>query len=277
MSPKGGAPLHPDEERVREALRGAPAPAADPAFRARLREQFVSGAIPARAPRLALVPLLGRVARVALPIAAGLAVAWGAADRMNGAAAWQVLDAGGASGLTVDGVHVTGSSMSGALKPGARIRYDGAAPMALESRGQILMQLEPGTDLTLSSPPGRWWGRAATIALRSGEVRITTGQRFHGASLAVTTAQAHAHVTGTTLAVICFPEGTCVCVCEGTVGVGETGREPVMISAGHRRFVYKDGRPPLIDSILPREDVQLGRMRADRDSLLEGRPSGPAR
>ena len=47
--------LTPDESRARDAVRALPQAAADPAFRARLGQQFVSGAFepaPARARRL---------------------------------------------------------------------------------------------------------------------------------------------------------------------------------------------------------------------------------
>jgi ferric-dicitrate binding protein FerR (iron transport regulator) len=151
------------------------------------------------------------------------------------------------------------------------VHFEGPVPIELASSGQVLLELVPGTDLTLPAPPGRWWARSAHIALRSGEIRVSTGEKFHGARLQVTTSEAEVHVTGTTFAVICFPEGTCVCVCEGTVAVGEHGKEPVPISAGHRRFIYNSGKPPLIDAILPREEVQLGRMCAGRDSALGGR------
>jgi len=81
------------------------------------------------------------------------------------------------------------------------------------------MQLSPGTELTLPSPPGRWFGRHARASVDRGLVRVTTGKNFDGARLAITTPEATVHVTGTTLAVIAEAAGTCVCVLEGTAHV----------------------------------------------------------
>jgi ferric-dicitrate binding protein FerR (iron transport regulator) len=100
------------------------------------------------------------------------------------------------------------------------------------------MQVAPGTDLTLPASAGRWFGRATRASVANGEVRITTGTGFHGARLAVETPEAMVQVTGTTLAVICEPTGTCVCVLEGSVRVAaQAGGAGVPVSEGHRRYV----------------------------------------
>jgi ferric-dicitrate binding protein FerR (iron transport regulator) len=69
-----------------------------------------------------------------------------------------------------------------------------------------------------------------------GNVFISTGRAFHGATLEMETPEAVAHVTGTSLAVLRDLEaGTCVCVMEGRVVVSyEEGKESVPVPAGKR-------------------------------------------
>jgi ferric-dicitrate binding protein FerR (iron transport regulator) len=81
------------------------------------------------------------------------------------------------------------------------------------------MQISPGTEMVLPSPPGRWFGRAGKASVDRGQLRVTTGRRFGGARLAIRTPEATVHVTGTTLAVIAESTGTRVCVLEGVTHV----------------------------------------------------------
>src|SRR5207249_6837996 len=125
--------------------------------------------------------------------------------------------------------------------------------------GQLVIQMTPGSDVTIPKTPGRWFGRRVSTEVRAGELRITTGHGFDGARLSITTPAARVEVTGTTLAVICDPEGTCVCVLEGKVGVG--GRDGPMetVKQGRRRFMFNDGRAEAAE-IRPTELVQLGEL-----------------
>jgi hypothetical protein len=86
-------------------------------------------------------------------------------------------------------------------------------------------------------------------------------------------------VNGTTLAVIMEPTGTCVCVLEGEVMVGARGDAAgpegggggamMPISAGHRGYIFRDGRTPERADIRPEELTSLARFRALRYALLE--------
>jgi hypothetical protein len=86
-------------------------------------------------------------------------------------------------------------------------------------------------------------------------------------------------VNGTTLAVIMEPTGTCVCVLEGEVMVGARGDAAgpegsgggamMPISAGHRGYIFRDGRTPERADIRPEELTSLARFRALRFALLE--------
>src|SRR5207249_4248121 len=82
----------------------------------------------------------------------------------------------------------------------------------------------------LNQPPG-WTAR-------------TTGGRFHGARLAITTPDATIHVTGTTLAVIAEATGTCVCVLEGTAHVAPHQGKMTRVTPGSSCEVARGGRKP---------------------------------
>jgi len=107
--------------------------------------------------------------------------------------------------------------------------------------------------------------------VRHGEIRVTTGPAFHGARLHVQTPEATVVVTGTTLAVICEPIGTCVCVYDGEVGVGAKGDRMEPVVTGRRRFVFNDGRSPESAEIRPIENERLAAFRQSRGAWLEGR------
>src|SRR5205085_433042 len=106
-------------------------------------------------------------------------------------------------------------------RSGARVRVPSGAAIEIAAAGDMVVQITSGTDATVPGVPGRWFGRRVEGELESGELRITTGPRFAGATLALTTPEANVVVTGTTLAVIREPAGTCVCVFDGRVRVGE--------------------------------------------------------
>jgi ferric-dicitrate binding protein FerR (iron transport regulator) len=129
----------------------------------------------------------------------------------------------------------------------------------LASRGTLAIQMAGGTDAVLPRAPGRWANRTVSAEIATGEWRITTGERFPGARLVVSTPTAHVEVTGTTLAVICEPSGTCVCVYEGHVQVGRDASDMVSVDHGRRRYLYADAaHTPLDDAMLPREVPALG-------------------
>jgi ferric-dicitrate binding protein FerR (iron transport regulator) len=93
-------------------------------------------------------------------------------------------------------------------------------------------------------------------------MRVTTGASFKGARLSLVTPEAAIEVTGTTLAVICEPTGTCVCVHEGVVRVGPRGGDMLAVPAGRRRYIFNDGRAPELAEIRPVEHVELDAFQA---------------
>jgi hypothetical protein len=179
---------------------------------------------------------------------------------MNQAPAWKVTDVEGDGIAVVNQVpvplgHV--SELSASLRPGARLRVPEGTKVEFATRGGIMIQALGGTDMILPAPPARWFGRNVEARLLAGELRIHTSEPFAGARLHVETHEADVHITGTTLAVICEPMGTCVCVMEGEVQVGDRKGPMAQVDAGRRRFVYRDGRDPVMDDMLDREREEL--------------------
>jgi len=273
MTPHGLDPMTPAETRARAAVRGLERPRADAAFRERLKRDFVTGKIGER--RVLELPMAWhqqRAWRLALaPVAvAALAVAVVLANRGPG---WTVLETEGDGVAVVDRTpvplaHV--ADLQRRLHPGARLTVPEGSEIEIATAGGMVVQVTAGTEFTLPASPGRWFGRQVAGAVRHGVIRVTTGPAFQGARLRLDTPEATVEVTGTTLAVICEPVGTCVCVYDGVVRVGARGAAAESVPGGRRRFVFNDGRPPEQAEIRPAEIQNLGTFRDRRRGWLEG-------
>jgi ferric-dicitrate binding protein FerR (iron transport regulator) len=266
--------LTPEEQRASAAVRALSTPPADAAFRARLAREFASGAIARAGAREALRPVAPAWRAVlgwAIPVAAAAALL--VVGVLNRGPRWELVSSRGAGDVVVDGVPVPIASMNDLarrLRRGVRLKLPSEGQIEIAIPGQIAMQVAPGTDVTLPASAGRWFGRSTRASVANGEVRITTGAGFHGARLAVETPEAMVQVTGTTLAVICEPTGTCVCVLEGSVRVAaQAGGAGVPVSEGHRRYVFNDARAPESAEIRPTEIGALKEFRERRRPLME--------
>jgi len=280
MNQRETEPLSPLQERARAQVRHWAPPPADPDFRARLKQAFVAGEIealaPARpatvhplpAPRFRLRPVHWAVAFAA---AAAVAVVIGVANR---GADWRVLGVTGEGLAVIDGRPVPlnhADQIAAMTRPGARVRLPDGATLELASAGQVAVEMTSGADVVVPAVPGRWFGRTVHSEVQGGELRITTGPRFHGAHLVLSTPSATVEVTGTTLAVICEAEGTCVCVLEGRVMVGPRAGDMLAVEHLHRRFVYNDDRAPVYDDIRPGEIGTLSEFREARRQIMLSR------
>lgn len=268
--------LTPEEERASEAVRSLRPPAPEAAYRARLKREFASGkfatTVGALAPERRADRFWNRRAPlwVAIPVAAAATLV--VVSALNRGPRWELLSTRGSGDVVVDGVPVPiadDAELARRLKPGARLRLPADGQLEIASPGQFAFQVTPGTDLTLPAAPGRWFGRRTRAGVAGGEVRISTGAGFAGARLEVETPEVMVQVTGTTLAVIREPAGTCVCVLEGQVMVAARG-EPagVPVDAGRLRFVFNDARPPLASNMRPQEEAPLRDFRARRGATL---------
>jgi hypothetical protein len=285
-----------DEDVAREALdalRRLPVPAAPDIVRARARQAFLRGIAPtvsaregrrvdepgsgeagatnhddhrpvherhhpddepARSGRV-IVPLNPRRPNRIAPIAFAAAVilmllGYGAQSPHP----WRVMDVVDPQQQLADSDMAVGNTVtSGMLEsPG-----DGEIELALG--GMLHMRLSPGTRIMLPKAPRRWNPSNLKVEVQAGELFCTTtGQRLP-TTLDVYTDNLTARVTGTTFSVWRNPEGTCVCLLEGSVMVmpKEAGAETVTVPQGNKVVLFDDGRPHLVEPINSMERTKL--------------------
>ncbi len=260
------------QRRAREAVRALSTPAADPEFRARLKHEFVTGEFGTAPRRVERLPWTLRPMTRWTVGAAAAAASLVAVLALNQSPEWRLSGGGGEAIAVVDGRPVPmahAEELARLVRPGARVRIPDTRGLELMSAGQMAIELSPGTDFTVPAVPGRWFARHVSAEVRDGRLHLTTGAGFRGATLAITTPEARVLVTGTTLAVICGPGGTCVCVLEGTVHVGPSSGAMMPVAHGHRGFVYDDGRPPQTFEILGPERTSLTAFREACRPMME--------
>jgi len=262
--------LRPEERRAQDAVRGLKRPLARAEFRARLKRDFVSGAI-AHSKRTVTLRPRPRVLWMAMaPAAAAALLATGFV--LNRGPDWTLASANATGIAVVDGRPILltdREALEHALKRGGTVRLSPGASLELVASRHLAIEILGGTEATVPSVAGRWFGRQIQATVRSGEIRMTTGRAFKGARLAVSTPEASVEVVGTTLAVICESAGTCVCVMEGRVMMGPHDSAMAPIESGRRRFVFNDGRPPEEAEMRAVEKVALGVMRSRHASHME--------
>ena len=267
------------DRRIEEIIRELPAVAADPAFRERLRLEFIAGSLRSSARFVETVRTSPFTARWRAWTERG----WGVASPLRWAAATVLLIALLAAGVvlnrgeawrlhsvTSDGtVYLNGSPIPAgrlqetphALRAGREIRLEGAAQLELVLDGTLLMQITPGSAATMPGRAGRWFGRTLRMDVLAGEVRYSTGPRFLGCRLRIEGVAAEAEVLGTTLAVLSGPDSTCVCVLDGEVRMRAVDGQEETVTAGTRRIVYRGLRSPLVEPISPMETMKLSMLR----------------
>jgi len=292
--------LTPEADRARRAIDVARAsepgpPRADVAFRERLRQDFMQGRIagseerapeqvvasrPARPVRENPEPrrpwFLRPVPRLAAAAAAAMLVVF-LVNLANRGPAWTVLEASGTGEVLFDGDAVPVAQadlIAERLRPGVEVEIPDGAKLEIMSAKTLLIELTPGTKLTIPPPPPRFFGRNAELWTRGGLLRITTGPAFAGARFDIHTPDAMTRIAGTTIAVIMEPMGTCVCVLEGKAMVGrQSGGAMMAVGPGRRAFVFRDGSPLETDSIRETEIISLARFRSTRLHMLGGESS----
>lgn len=279
-----------NEDRVRRAIQSAPAPKTDADFRARLREDFVSGAIEVRGTRekrerarrrVVIFPRTGHPGRTGMWAAAAVAMAAALVlivGNMNQGHPWWVTGARGEGVAMIDGKPVPLSdhdALDRAIKPGSKLVLPAGAEVDLCSNGVLAMQLTERADITIPQPPRRWFNRRSEMQIRMGEVRFATGVYFPGAHMRIHTQDAAVEIVGTTFAVIAQHNGTCVCVLEGVAKVGRVvnaaGTDMQPVPGGHLRFIYRDAnRPPGTDEMRPWERGLLSQFNESMRPWLAG-------
>ncbi len=245
-----------EERAVQALLRTEPVPVPSAEFRERLRAEWM--AAPPRPARV--VPF--RRAVIGLAAAAVLATFFVVANR---GPAWELAGVTGEGrilvGETVVPAEDAAATLPGLLRPGTAILAGGETQIDLAIPETLVLQMAPGSRLTVPGTPGRWIGRAVTGEVATGEVRFVTGPRFDGVRLTLDAPAARIHAVGTTFAVIASPESTCVCVLEGEVRMEGAGGPAEVVAAGTRRTLFT-GRDEVVDEeIFPMERMKLEMLR----------------
>lgn len=247
--------MTPKERSVRDAVRELSRPAAEPAFRERLKREFVAGSIPERTEKALPPRRSGRLLRRSrLTLLAAAALLLFAVLVGNRGPAPRLLAVGDEGTVTVDGRAIPAArreELAAALRPGARVELSEGAVLDVHYPGSMVWRFEEGTTATLPGSPGRWFDRAVECDVATGEAGVRTGPDFPGARLTIRTGEGMIVLTGTLVSVFRNDEVTCVCVQEGvaSIGVDENDLEPV--PAGKRKVMFRDGSPPTITDIAP--------------------------
>jgi hypothetical protein len=250
--------MTPEKQRVREAIREVGPVRADPAFRERLKRDFVSGTIgerkaPAK-PRFFLLPAWQFASMLVAAVAAWLLI------QVFQAPSWQIHAVLGKGWIKVDDRQVDARDfepLDELVRPGARIRVDEEAALDIRGGDVILIELAGGSDVTLPGAPRRWFAKPLESVLHSGEIRLQTGPGFAGHTLTVRTAEGRIRVTGTALSVYKGDDFTCVCVLEGTARIGKDEARMEDVGAGLRKVMFSGDRPSKVVDIEPHHAEEL--------------------
>jgi hypothetical protein len=204
--------------------------------------------------------------RVMVPVTAVLLAV--ATVRLNRGPDWQIAGAEGYGHVAMGGEWEGGMRAPGdpvlatRLARGGELLTDSTLTLHLVAPGVAAVTLAPGTEVQLSSAPGRWWGRSMRAEVTAGDAYFTTGRAFHGAHLDVSTPEVSVRAVGTAFAVLREPHGTCVCVMQGRVRVSRAGApatSAVDVPAGMRRVVSAGSEVtfPILDESVHRLHHQL--------------------
>jgi ferric-dicitrate binding protein FerR (iron transport regulator) len=246
--------LSPSQQRAKDALAGLDTPKADPAFRARLKQDFVDGELQSRLPAAPLRPWYFRVA-VPLAAAAVLVLMVGL---LNRGPAWTLVE--GEGNATIDGVSVSLSdpdAVRALLHGGSKVEIAEDSRAYFKQGGIVMAELHGGTTVSLPNAPGRWFNPRMEGTIEAGSVGWITGPRFPGSHLVLNTPESIIEVTGTCFKLMCTPEGTCLCVLEGEVRAECRKGNIDMVSGGHRKTMFSDGSKSDLGDILESSHTDL--------------------
>jgi hypothetical protein len=157
------------ESRAAELVRALPTARPDPAFRARLLQEFVAGT--RLAPGVAPAPLAPARSwwdSMLVPAAAGVLVLAGLL--MNHGPGWEVLETQGEGTALVNGRVMPLSdraALGRALRGGARLRLPRGVSLTIVAPGRLAIEVTPGTEARLGAPPARWLGRIASAEVEA--------------------------------------------------------------------------------------------------------------
>jgi ferric-dicitrate binding protein FerR (iron transport regulator) len=265
MSERDNMDLTPEERQLQQSVRDLGEVRANDAFRAKLREQFVTGEFAetaetptaetpaAETPKIVELPPQRRSRRRFLAVLPAMAAVLAIVIFSGDDPEWKMADVRGIGTVTVNSqtVDVTDSdAVANLIVPSARISVPEGVQLDVVLDGVMVVGVAGPADFTLpDNPDGDEYAYAATV--HRGEFRIKTGPKFPGSEVLILTSEGRIEITGTTIAVYKNDEVTCVCVLEGTALIGKDGDHMDAISAGMRKVMFADGSDPAIIPIEP--------------------------
>jgi len=255
------------QRRAQDAVRSLTRPAADPDFRARLKQDFMTGALAQQAGQAdAAVRKPFRPWMAWAPVATA-AVILVMVFVTNPLPAPQVIAVTGEGTVTVDGRTFSAAdrdAYAGLLGPGSRLEVAAGASVDILYPGAMVMRVESGSEFDLPGRPGRWIGRRLDGWLKAGEVSIMTEEGFHGNHLAVGTPDGTAVISGTLANVMVNDQVTCICLFEGHLRVESPDADLGNVEAGKRWVLHRDGSAPEYLPIAPPHQEHMEAFAKDR-------------
>lgn len=243
-------------ERVQQAIRDLGPVNADPAFRSRLRHQFVTGAIAEGA--AGRRGLLDRLRGWMLVPAAAAAAATIWLLVFTARPAWELLNVTGTGTITVstqgeaeleEVVAGDTAHLARLIRPGAHIRIPEQSTLDIIAGNVLLFRLDHQAALTIPRNPRK--GEVMVSRLEAGELRIKTGPGFKGQRVSVRTSEGRTELSGTVVSVFKGGDFTCVCVLEGTARIGKSEATLEDIPPGMRKVMFADERPSIVVAMDP--------------------------
>lgn len=252
-----------DAQRLaRDAVRSLPRPEADADFRARLKQEFMSGSLASETgdttgrgkeagsasrgrtfgPWLAWAPVAA--AAVVLLIVFGF-------NPLPGPVVTRVV---GEGSVVVDGRAFPAAdrdAYADLVGPGSHVQVTGDAQVDIQYPGSMVIRVLPGSDLDLPGRPGRWFGRHLASRLETGEISVMTWPGFQGNHLAIATPDGRAVISGTVANVYVNEDLTCICLLHGHVEVDAPDGKLGAVEAGMRWVLHRDGTAPEYLTIAP--------------------------
>lgn len=262
-------PRDPELERL---LAQAAVPVASPAFRARLKDQFLAErdsapepSASAGAPRGERTRIFPFVWPLVLAASVTLIVVFFLSRDAN--PRWRIVGTDGAGEFVVDGRPIH-SSEKGRLLDAvqtAREIETRETGLRLQLNDDLVLELGPKTRVSqMSFPPANVY----SIYTNTGSLRISTGPTFDGNRLRTLTDDMETVVVGTTFGIDVEPDGTCLCCVAGTVKCdARDGRGLQPTEAGRMCYAYHSGKKPIWGSAVAQHAEPLEALKSFSNAL----------
>jgi len=262
MTDKRQIRLGEQERRIQEAIRSTREVRADPAFRERLKREFVQGTLSEPAPPRTERPV-HRSPRwwwILAPAAAAAALLLFVFLFPGTAPTWELQAVNGEGQIEIGGQSLSldePALIARALSAGGRIKVPDGLSVDLRLDDRLVLRLAEGADVTVPLLAERDTAGPLISEVRHGDLRIKTGPGFPGDAMHILTPEGRTEIVGTVISVYRGTGYTCVCVLEGTARVGEDEARLEDVPEGRLKVMLADGSPSIMEEIAPSHEAAL--------------------